>query len=46
MIFHWTVTIVIPRLRCLFIMAKAASSTVELVKSVTSDSVNLYNFAM
>ena len=39
-------TIVIPRLRGLFRMAKAVSSTVELVNSVTSDSVNSFNFAM
>jgi hypothetical protein len=32
-------TIVIPRLPCLFTMAKAVSSTVELVNSVTSESV-------
>ena len=36
-------TIVIPRLPCLFKMAKAVSSTVVLVNSVTSDSVNSFN---
>jgi len=39
-------TIVIPRLHCLFSMAKAVSSTVGLVNSVSSDSVNSFNFAM
>jgi len=37
---------VIPRLPCFFKMAKAVSLTVELVNSVTSVSVNLFNFAM
>jgi len=41
-----TLTIVIPRLPCLFRKAKAVSSTIELVNSVTSDSVNSFNFAM
>jgi len=36
----------IPRLDCLFSTAKAVSSTVELVNSVTSDCINLFNFAM
>jgi len=40
------ITIVIPPLPCLLSMAKAVSSTVELVNSVTSDSVNSFNFAM
>jgi len=39
-------TIVIPRLPCLFRMVKAVSSTVELVNSVTTDSINSFNFAM
>jgi hypothetical protein len=39
-------TSVIPRLPSLFRMATAGSSTVELVNSVTSDSVNSFNFAM
>jgi len=46
MIFLCKLTIVITRLPCLFMMAKAVSSTVELVNSVTSDYVNLFNFAM
>jgi len=46
MIFLCKLTIVIPRLPCLFKMAKAVSLTVELVNSVTSDSVNSFNFAM
>jgi hypothetical protein len=45
-IFLGTLTIVIPRLPYLFRMAKAVLSTVELVNSVTSDSVNSFNFAM
>jgi len=44
--FLCTLTIVIPRLPCLFKMAKAVSSTVIVVNSVTSDSVNSFNFAM
>ena len=44
---NWDLTIVIPRLQpCRFRMAKAVSSTVELVNSDTSDSVNLFNFVM
>jgi hypothetical protein len=39
-------TIRIPQLPCQFSMAKAVSSTIELVKSVTSDTVNLFNFAI
>jgi len=39
-------TIVIARLPCLFKMAKAVSSTVVLVNSVTSESVNSFNFPM
>jgi len=46
MVFLSTLTIVIPRLPCLFRMAKAVSSTAELVNSVTSDSVNSFNFGM
>jgi len=46
MIFLCEHTIVIPRLRCLFTMAKAVSSSVKLLNSVTSDSVNSFNFAM
>jgi len=45
MIFLGTLTIVIPRLPCLFRMAKAVSSTVELGNSVTSEGVNSFNFA-
>jgi len=46
MVFLCELTIVIPQLSSLFKMAKAVSSTVEVVNSVTSDSVNLFNFAM
>jgi len=46
MIFLCKLTIVIPRRACLFSMAEAVSSTVELVNSVTSDSVNSFYFAM
>ena len=46
MIFLCKLTILSPRLPWLFRMAKAISSTVELANSVTSDSVNLFNFAM
>jgi len=46
MIFPCELTIVIPGLPCLFRMAKAVSSTVKLVNSVTSDSVISFNFAM
>jgi len=45
MIFLCEHTIVIPRLPCLFRMAKAVPSTVKLVKSVASDFVNSFNFA-
>ena len=38
--------IVIPQLPCLFRIAKAGSSTIELRNSVTSDTVNLFNIAM
>jgi len=41
MIFLCELTIVIPRLPFLFVMANAVSSTIELVNSVTSDSVKL-----
>jgi len=44
--FFSKLTIVIPRVPCLFRIAKAVSSTVKLVNSVTSDSVNSFNFAM
>jgi len=44
--FLCTLTIVIPRLGCLLRMAKAESSTVELVNSVPSHCVNLFNFVM
>jgi len=44
--FLGTLTIVIPRLPCLFSMAKAVASTIELVNSVTSDSVNSFYFTM
>jgi len=46
LIFLYIITIVIPRLSCLFKMAKAVSSTVVLVNPVTSVSVNSFNFAM
>jgi hypothetical protein len=46
MVFLCKLPIVIPRHPCLFRMAKAVSSTVELVNSVTSDSVKSFNFAM
>jgi len=46
MSFLCALTIEIPRRPHLLRMAKAVSSTVELVNSVTSDSVNSYNFAM
>ena len=39
-------TTVIPRLPCLIRIADTVSSTVELVNSVTSDSVNLFHSAM
>jgi len=42
----WELTIVIRQLPCLFSIAEAVSSTVDPVNSVTSDSVNLYNFAI
>ena len=45
-IFLCELTIVIPRLACLIRMAKAVSSTFELVISVTSDSISSFNFAM
>jgi len=38
-------TIVIPRLPCVFKMAKAVSSTVVLVNLVRFVSVNLFNIA-
>ena len=46
LVFLCKLTIVIPRLPCLFRLAKAVSATVKLVNSVTSDSVNSFNFAM
>jgi len=46
MVLRCNLTIVNPRLPCLVRMAKAVSSTVELVNSVTSDSVNWFSFAM
>jgi hypothetical protein len=39
-------TITIPQHSCLFSIAKALSSTVELVNVVTSDSVNMFNYAL
>jgi len=39
-------TIEIPRVPCLIRMAKVVSLTVELVNSVPSDSVILFNFVM
>jgi len=44
--FLYNLPIVIPRLPCLIMMAKAVSSTFELVNSVTPDSVISFNFAM
>jgi len=44
--FLWKLAIVIPRLPCLLRMAKGVSSTTEQVKSVTSDSVDSFNFTM
>jgi len=44
--FNWDLTIVIPQLPCPSSIANTVSSTVDLVNSDTSDSVNLYNFAM
>ena len=46
MTFLCGLSIVIRQLPCLFRMAKAVSSTVELVNSGTSDCGNLFNFAM
>jgi len=46
MIFLCKLTIVIPRLLCLFRIAKAVSSTVEMVNSVTSYFVDSFDFAM
>jgi len=46
MIFLCELTIVTSQLHCLFRMANAVLSTVEPVNSVTSNSVNLSNFAM
>ena len=46
MTFLCELTLGIPRLPCLLSMAKAVSSTIELVNSVTSDSVNSFNFVM
>jgi hypothetical protein len=39
-------TVGIPRLPSLLRMAKAVSSTVEQVNSVTSDSINSFNITM
>jgi len=39
-------TIVFPQLPCIFSIAIAVSFTVEVFNSVTSDSVNLFNFAL
>jgi len=44
--FHCELTIAFAWLPCLFSMAKAASPTIELVNSVTSDTVHLYNFEL
>jgi len=46
MIFLCKLNIVILQLLCLLKMANAVSSTIELVNSVTSDSVSSFNFAM
>ena len=46
LIFLCELPIGIPRLPCHFSMAKAVSATVELINSVTSDTVNLFNFAI
>jgi len=44
--FFGDLTILIPQLPCLLSMAKAVSSTFELVDSVTSNSVKSFNIAM
>jgi len=46
MIFLCELTNVIPRLPCLFTMAKSVSSTVQLVNSLTFASGNLFYYAM
>jgi len=46
LIFLCELTIVIPRLPCLFRIAKAVSLIVERVISATSDSVSSFNLAM
>ena len=46
MVFVCGLAIVIPRPPCLLRVGKADSSTVQLVNSVTSDSVHSFNFAM
>jgi hypothetical protein len=43
-IFHCQLTIVIPWLSCIFRMTNTVSSTVELVNSVTSESINSFNY--
>jgi hypothetical protein len=42
----YELTIVIPKLPCFFRMVKAVSSTVKLVNSVISDTVNLFIFVL
>jgi len=46
MYFLCKLTIVIPQLLCLFSIAKAVLSTLELLNLETSDSVNLVNLMM
>jgi len=45
MIILCELTVVIPRLPCIFRITNAVASTVELVNSVTSDGMNSFNFA-
>ena len=44
--FNWDLMSAIPRVPCLFSIAKAVSSNVKLVNSDRSDSVNSFNFVM
>jgi hypothetical protein len=43
--FHCELAIGIPSLPCISGMAKAVSSAIELVNSVTSDTVDWFNYA-
>jgi len=43
---NWDCKIQIPRLPCLFRMAKSCSTTIDIVNCDSSDSVNSFNFAM